>query len=115
MSTSEVLVAFDGDLGHADQLAGDLADFLTRRDPTLPVQRRRTDARSQDFGATLAIVLGSSAVTTLAAGIAAWLRRRQDAHLELRRTLPDGQVVQVKLRGQATARTERIVTDFLNG
>lgn len=110
---SDVLVSFlDADLAMANELAGDLAESLTEDSPTLSVTRHREDSRTQDFGATLVIVLGSTAVTALAKGIAKWLARRQDARLHLKRTADNGQVHEITLQGQPSARTERMVTNF---
>jgi hypothetical protein len=110
---SDVLVSFlDTDLATANDLAGDLAESLAEDAPTLSVTQLREDSRTQDFGATIAIILGSTAVTALAKGVAKWLARRQDARLRLRRTASNGQVREITLHGQPSARTERIVASF---
>lgn len=112
-ASSDVLVSFlDADLATANDLAGDLVESLAEDAPTLSVTRLREDSRTQDFGATIAIILGSTAVTALAKGIANWLARRQDAHLRLRRTASNGQVREITLHGQPSAGTERIVANF---
>jgi len=113
MSTADVLISFiDTDLAEANDMAGDLAESLGEDEPALSITRLREDSRSQDFGATIAIILGSTAVTALAKGLAAWLARRQDAHMCLRRTASNGQLREITLHGQPSARTERIVSDF---
>lgn len=113
VADSDVTVSFiDTDLAMANDLAGDLAESLGEDVPDLSVTRFREDSRTQDFGATLAIVLGSTAVTALAKGVAKWLARRQDARLRLKRTARNGQVREITLEGQPSARTERIITDF---
>ena len=110
---SDVLISFlDTDLATANDLAGDLAESLIGDTSTLSVSRLRRDPLTQDFGATLAIVLGSTAGAALAKGIAKWLARRQDAHLHLKRTARNGQVREITLDGQPSARIERIVVDF---
>jgi hypothetical protein len=110
---SDVLVSFlDADLAMANDLAGELSESLAEDVPDLSVMRLREDPRTQDFGATLAIVLGSTAVTALAKGIAKWLARRQDARLHLKRTASNGKVREITLEGQPSARTERIIADF---
>ncbi len=62
---------------------------------------------------TLAIILGSAAVTALAKGIATWLAREHAARIRLKRTTSTGQVIEVTVEGRATGRTESIVRDFL--
>jgi hypothetical protein len=112
-ASSDILISFpDTDPATANELAGDLVESLVEDTPDLSVTRLREDPLSQDFGATLAIILGSTAVTALAKGVASWLARRHEAQLRLRRTMGDGQVHEITLRGQPTARTERIVTNF---
>jgi hypothetical protein len=59
----------------ANQFASELADFLKDREPGLNVEQVRERADTQDFGATLVLVLGTASVTALAQGIAAWLKR----------------------------------------
>lgn len=112
-NNSDLLISFvNEDLATANDLAGDLAEFLRDDIPALSVARLRQDSRTQDFGATIGIILGSAAVTSLARGVAAWLARRQDAHLRLERTMSNGQLREVTLHGQPSARTQRIIADF---
>lgn len=112
-ASSDIVISFpDTDMATANELAGDLEESLAEDAPDLSVTRLREDPRTQDFGATLVLILGSTAVTALAKGIASWLARRQDAQLRLKRTTPDGQVQEITVKGQPSARTERIVTDF---
>jgi Effector Associated Constant Component 1 len=112
-ASSDILISFsDTDMATANEWAGELEESLAEDTPDLSVTRLREDPHTQDFGATLVIILGSTAVTALAKGIASWLARRQDAQLRLKRTTSDGQVHEITVRGQPSARTERIVTDF---
>ncbi|MFI9061752.1 hypothetical protein ACIGQE_07750 [Streptomyces sp. NPDC053429] len=108
----ELRVSFaDVDLATANQLAEDLQEALAEEAPD--ATRQREDPLSQDFGATLVIILGSTAVTALAKGIAKWLARRQDARVQLKRTMTDGRVIDILIDGQATRRTERLIIEFL--
>lgn len=112
--TPDVFISFVADPMSAQMMAGDLCDFLAIEAAGARVTRHREDPLAMDFGATLAIILGSSSVTALATGLAAWLRRRQDAHLQLRRRHPDGTVDDVIVDGRPGARHERIITQFLD-
>jgi hypothetical protein len=67
-----------------NQLASSLKDVLLDTDPGLTVERQRERPDTQDFGATLAIMLGTAAATAVAKGIAAWLARNSGSKLEIR-------------------------------
>lgn len=55
----------------ANKLAGSLLPALRETDRSVSVERRKVNPESQDGGATLAIILSSTAVTAVAKGIAA--------------------------------------------
>jgi hypothetical protein len=113
-ASQELRVSFTGiDLATANQLAEDLQDALAEEVPDANAARLREDPLTQDFGATLVIILSSAAVTALAKGMAKWLARRQDARVQLKRTMADGRVIDILIDGQATRRTERLITEFL--
>lgn len=115
MADVQVLVAFPAaDRAAANTLAGDLREHLARDRATSTVQRVRQDPLEQDFGATLAIVVGSAAGTALARGMATWLARHHDVEVHLRRTDPEGGARELTVRGRPSAGTERIVTEFLS-
>jgi hypothetical protein len=115
-SDIELRLAISADDAAAEnQLASDLAESIADHAPDLAVSRLREDDTTQDFGATLAVVLGSAAATKLAHGIAVWLARRQDARLRLERRNPDGSVTTIDVEGSMSARAERVVYEFLEG
>jgi hypothetical protein len=47
------------------------------------VERRRTNPESQDFGATVVLILGTSAVTAIAQGIRTWLARNSGVSIDI--------------------------------
>jgi len=102
------------DAAESQDMANDLADFLAAEVPSVEARRERADPRAQDFGATLALVLGTTAVTALARGIGVWLARRQDAKVQLRRMTPDGTVREITIDGQVGARAQQLATEFLS-
>jgi len=53
----------------------------------------KVDPNAQDVGTVLAIILGAKATVALAAGIAAWMRRKNQGRLRVVR--PDGTAVDV--------------------
>jgi Effector Associated Constant Component 1 len=87
MSTVEETVTLsftDATPDEGNRYAKDLRDFLVDADPHLRVAQRRERDDAQDFGATLVLVLGTTAVSTLAGGIAVWLRRNSGARITLK-------------------------------
>jgi hypothetical protein len=93
----------------------ELQQAISNNAPDLEVKRVREDDKTQDFGATLVLVLGSAAATQLARGIAVWLARRQDAHLQLEKRHEDGSVVTLEVDGSMSRRAERVIAGFLDG
>lgn len=77
----------DVDMATANKYSQDLATAI-REVGDIKVERLRERPDTQDSGATLVLILGTTSVTVLAHGIAAWLRRNSGAKLEL--PMPDG-------------------------
>jgi hypothetical protein len=75
-------------------LAASLQPRLREAHPSISVERRRINPEAQDGGATLAIILGSAAITAIAKGIAEWLARNSGTAIEVH--APDGTSVIVK-------------------
>lgn len=86
MPTDALIVSFaDASTAERNRLASTLAEALRDVDPSIVVDRQRERPDTQDFGASLAIMLGTAAATALAKGIAAWLARNSGARIEIRR------------------------------
>jgi hypothetical protein len=86
MQTESLMVTFpDMSVAEGNRLAATLAEALRDVDPNVVVDRQRERPDAQDFGATLAIILGTAAATAVAKGIAAWLTRNSGAQIEIRR------------------------------
>ena len=85
MSTGQVTLTFpdvtdDVANVYAEDLQRALEDTLTGSDR---VERRRMRQDSQDFGATLVLVLGTTAVTAIAEGIKMWLASNSGAAIDV--------------------------------
>lgn len=103
----------DADAAEANVLCGELQDSLRQDVPEADVSRVKPDPLTQDFGATLVVILGTTAVTAVAKGIAAWLAARHEAKLRLTRTNSDGSTEEIVVDGQLGARAQQVVTEFL--
>jgi hypothetical protein len=86
MPTEPLMINFPAtSSAEGNRLASGLADALREVDPNIVVDRHRERPDTQDLGATLAVILGTAAVTAIAKGIGAWLARNSGARIEIRR------------------------------
>jgi hypothetical protein len=84
MSSSSLVINFaDVSTAEGNRLASNLADALRDIDPSIVVDRQRERSDTQDFGASLAVMMGTAAAAALAKGIAAWLARNSGARIEI--------------------------------
>jgi hypothetical protein len=102
MSESPFVITFPGaSTAEANRYAAALATTLREVDEDLKVEQQRDRADTQDFGATVAIILGTASVTALAKGVAAWLARNSGAKIAIS---ADGGVVASNLDSADAAR-----------
>jgi hypothetical protein len=91
-SEQSALLNFTGaEAADGNRYASNLRDFLLDLGVKVRVEKRGENPASQDFGSTLVLVLGTTAISTLAQGIAVWLQRNAGARITLRTT--HGEVV----------------------
>jgi hypothetical protein len=69
--------------GEANHLAGSLTHELRDIDPGLSVEQHRDRNDALDFGATVAVILGTASVNAIGHGIARWLSRQGGARIEI--------------------------------
>jgi hypothetical protein len=102
MRESSFILAFCG-VSAADEnkYARDLAATLRNLDPALNAEQRRDREDTQDFGTTVAIVLGTASVTAVAKGVSAWLARNSGARLQIS---ADGNVIATNLDSRDAAK-----------
>jgi Effector Associated Constant Component 1 len=102
MLVEPFFITFPGaSMDDANRYAADLADCLKEIDQDVAVEQRRAREDTQDFGATLAIVLGTASATALARGVAAWLARHSGAKIQIS---TDGTVLASNLDSRDAAR-----------
>jgi hypothetical protein len=99
---SPFIIRFPGaSTAEANRYAADLATTLRDVDQDLKVEQQRDRPDTQDFGATLAIILGTASVSAVAKGVAAWLARHAGAKIQIN---ADGSVIASNLDSRDAAR-----------
>ncbi len=84
MPVEPFIITFPGaSVAEANRYAADLGAALREIDREIAVEQRRDREDTQDFGATLAIILGTAAATAIAKGVAAWLARHSGAKIQI--------------------------------
>lgn len=112
MEQQTVRIKFEGvPLADRNRYAEDLLQTLASTDRSIRISREREDPASQDFGATLVLVLGTPAVLALARGVAKWLTRNNAVSICFE-TPSGGQVAIRNLESQHAA---QVVQAFLAG
>jgi hypothetical protein len=91
----------------ANAFSEELQQDLQDADSTVSLKRRKDNEQSQDFGATLVLVLGTGAITAVAKGFSAWIARNSGAKVVITK---DGSVVAENIDSRDAA---RIVADAL--
>lgn len=92
MDQQTYIITFEG-VSHSDaqRYAEELQDTLLDATPDITVQRRRESPLTQDFGATLILILGAPAVVAVVKAVGDWLIRRNSASLTWKTA--DGELV----------------------
>src|SRR5215469_4665168 len=86
MSPDSLLIGFaDASTAEGNRLANCLGEALRDIGAGIIVRRQRVRPDAQDFGASLAVILGTAAVTAVSKGLAARLARNGGARVEIRR------------------------------
>ena len=92
MDEQTYIITFDNtSAADANRYAEELRQALLDASPDVEVQRRRDDSRTQDFGSTLVLLLGTPAVGAIITVIGNWLALRNRASITVKRA--DEQIV----------------------
>jgi hypothetical protein len=90
------IIQFDHVTGaEANLYASELRDALLDAAPDVEVDRKRDDPITQDFGATLVLVLGAPAVVAIAKAMGDWLTLRRQTGITIKTA--DGEIVGTNL------------------
>ena len=102
MAQPQFVVTFpESSRAEANQYAADLVTFLSELHTDSAIEQKRDRQDTQDFGATVAIVLGTASATAIAKGIAVWLMRNSGARIQIS---SDGNVIAKNLDSRDAAR-----------
>lgn len=91
METSIVVKVVGANDRQSSQSATEFKKYLSTSNLGGRVNEADKDPSTQDLGATLVLIFGTSAITALANGIADWLRNRRQTSLEFQ--TPTGKVI----------------------
>jgi len=100
--TRTVVLKFETDsLADANRWADSLKRDLLDAAPDLVIERQRDRETTQDFGATLVLVLGAPAVVVLAKAIHAWAIRNNAGTISLQG--PEGTLIAKNIESKNAA------------
>lgn len=69
----------------SQKLAQELADSLRLSDSAAKIDRSKVSKVTMDLGATIAVVVGSTAAAAIGNGVRLWLAKRQSAEINISR------------------------------
>jgi hypothetical protein len=79
------IISFDGiSSAEANLYAEELRDLLLDASSDVEVERKRDNPSTQDFGATLVLVLGTPTVAVIAKALGDWLTLRRKAGITIK-------------------------------
>ena len=86
MERQTYILTFDtASAADANRYAEELRQALLDASPDVEVHRQRDDPRTQDFGATLVLLLGTPAIGAVVTAIGNWLVSRNRASITVKR------------------------------
>lgn len=109
--TKKILLNFPGlTADRANRYAQSLQQELRVGD--VEAEQSRTDSESQDFGATLVLILGTASVTAVAHGIQAWLARN---NVQLEISTGTGKVIAKNIHSHDAAAIAASISKAIGG
>lgn len=90
------IITFDnGSVADANGWASELKEYLLDATSDVKVEQKRDNPYSQDFGTTLVLILGTSAVTAVATALGNWLKLHRQVGITIK--TPQGEIVATNL------------------
>ncbi len=90
----------------ANRYAEELRNALLDATSDISVQQRRESPRTQDFGATLVLTLGTPAVVAIVRAVENWLKLRNSASLTVKTA--DGEIIVQNITSKNAAELARL-------
>lgn len=100
-------------LAEGNQHAEELRHILLDATPDLIVERKRDDPRTQDFGTTLVLILGTSSVTIVARAMGDWLSKG-DGKKKLTVKTSKGEIIAENLSSKDLPKLEELAEKMLS-
>lgn len=88
-------------MAEANRYASELRDTVLDASPDIKVEQQRNDTRTQDFGASVVLILGTPAVMALVKALGDWLHLRNSASLVLEK---DGRIIAQNITSKDAAK-----------
>lgn len=103
MERQTYTITFDSvSAADANRYASELRNILLDATPDIEVERKREDPRTQDFGATLLLILATPAVPALIKAIEDWLALRHKIGITIKTA--EGEVIVTNLTSKDAMR-----------
>lgn len=112
MDQQTYMVTFEGvSPAEAQRYAEELRNALLDATPDITVHRSRESSLTQDFGASLILILGTPAVVAVVKAVADWLTLRHRASLTLKTA--DGELMVQNITSKNAAELAHDWTEYL--
>lgn len=96
MDQQTYIITFEnGSVADANRWASELKEFILDKASNVKVEQKRDNPYSQDFGASLVLILGTSTVTAIATALGNWLILHRQAGITIK--TPQGEIVGTNL------------------
>lgn len=93
----------------ANIYAEELRNVLLDASSDIEVERRRSDPFTQDFGATLVLVLGTPAIVTITKALGDWLTRCSSAEITIK--TDNGEIIGKNIKSKDIIRITELLLE----
>jgi hypothetical protein len=101
------IVVTGKDVAQSQFLTAELVSALRLTAPEISVERSKDSRETMDLGTIIGVIVASNAVLELAKGLAAWLMKRQEAAVTIKK---DGTVIATNLTSAHVIELSKILS-----